>query len=169
MECTLHCHPHSFTRYIYIYIYKYQSETIFTFWQQKSINRYVYIVKLVFYCITILHMVSNNFICLLMIWAIQVTIWSCYYLYSLESYVYCHKDGLDKIGGKYVHHFNVRYENKNSNLAKKAIITAQVVILFLVNTICNWVFSIGAIHVLLSIRQPWNKYLRDSNCKELIP
>ena len=84
-------------------------------------------------------MVSNNFIC------------------------------LDKIGGKYVHHCNVRYENKNSNLTENAIITAQVVILFLVNTICNWKFSIGAIHVLLSIRQPLNKYLRDPNSKELIP
>ena len=71
----------SFTRYIYIY--KYQLKTIFTIWQQKSINRYVYIVKLVFPCITIL----ANFICLLMIWAIQVEVWSCYDLYISESYI----------------------------------------------------------------------------------
>ena len=50
---------------------------------------------------------------------------------------YCHKDGLDEIGGKDVHHCNVRYENKNSSLAENAIITTQVVILFLVNIICN--------------------------------
>ena len=128
------------TASILLQIYKknINPKKIFTFWQQKSINRYVYIVKLVFHCITILHMVSNNFICLLMIWAIQVAVWSCYYLYiQNHTQLYCDKDGLYKIGGKYVHHCNVRYENKNSNLAENAIITAQVVILFLVNTICN--------------------------------
>ena len=52
----------------------YWSQIKFTIWQQKSINRYVCIIKLILHYMEILHIVTNNFIFVLMILSIQVVV-----------------------------------------------------------------------------------------------
>ena len=55
-------------------LWTYWPQIKFTIWQQKSINRYVCIIKLILHYMEILHIVTNNFIFVLMILSIQVAV-----------------------------------------------------------------------------------------------
>ena len=141
-------HIYSFTWYIK----KTLAQTKITIWQQKSINRYVCIIKLVLHYMKIciygnekLHILADDFVNTGCRFGPVIIL-----TFQNHAWLYSYKDGLDKIGGRDVHHCNARGENKNSYFAENATITVQVVNLFLVNTICNCKFNIDAIHVLLS-------------------
>ena len=55
-------------------LWTYWPQIKFSIWQQKSINRYVCIIKLILHYMEILHIVTNNFIFVLMILSIQVAV-----------------------------------------------------------------------------------------------